>query len=122
MSTTKLFVDDFRPAPEGWYLARTITEALQVLSFFEVTEVSLDHDIMHSIPHKNDPPSSEDSVSCPENFSAVARYIAIMPSMKRPTRVIVHTSNAAASYEILSILADAGITAERRLYSLDNYK
>lgn len=117
----KLFVDDLRPAPEGWYLARTITEALRVLSFFEVQEVSLDHDIMHSVPHKDDPPAIEEAVTCPENFSAVAYFLAVMPPEKRPKRVILHTSNTAAAYAILSILQEAGIPTERKLYSPSNY-
>lgn len=46
----KLFVDDERPAPEGWTLAKTSQEALSILA--EVRElgrtldvISLDHDL-----------------------------------------------------------------------------
>lgn len=118
----KLFVDDLRPQPEGWYLARTITEAIRILAFFDVVEVSLDHDIMHSVPGKEDTPSIEQAVTCPENFSAVAYFIAALPPERRPKRVIVHTTNSAAVYTILEILKEAGILVERKLYSPENYK
>lgn len=40
----KLYVDDIRPAPEGWQQARTVTDAIKFLSNFgnQVTEISLD--------------------------------------------------------------------------------
>lgn len=122
MDKVKLFIDDFRPAPAGWFYAQTITEAQRVLSFFEVEVVSLDHDIMHSIPHKNDSPLIEETVACLENFSAVAYFIAMMPAERRPRKVIVHTANAAVVYSILEILKDAGVAVERKLYHPDNYK
>lgn len=118
----KLFVDDIRPAPPGWYLARTITEALRILSFFPTEIVSLDHDIMHSVPHKEDGPNLEEAVTCPENFSAVAYYIAAMPVDKRPKKVIIHTANSGAVYTIIEVLKEAGVNFERKFYSPDNYK
>ena len=41
----KLFLDDERPCPEGWTLARTFEEAVQLLNEGNVTAVSLDHDL-----------------------------------------------------------------------------
>lgn len=41
----KLFVDDLRPCPDGWVLAKTATEAISVLITGEVRELSLDHDL-----------------------------------------------------------------------------
>jgi hypothetical protein len=117
----KLFVDDLRPNPPGWFLARTITEAIRVLSFFEVEVVSLDHDIMHSVPHKTDGPAFEEAVTCPENFSAVAYYIAAMPADRRPKKLIIHTANAAAVYTIIEILKEANLEIERKLYKPENY-
>jgi hypothetical protein len=50
----KLWVDDERPAPEGWEQARTLSEALLILySMGDVIEcIALDHDLGH--PHYRD--------------------------------------------------------------------
>lgn len=39
----KLWVDDERPAPEGWTWAKTVDEATQALTDNEVTDLSLDY-------------------------------------------------------------------------------
>ena len=41
----KLWVDDERPAPEGWVWAATYSAAIAVLSTGMVDEISLDHDL-----------------------------------------------------------------------------
>ncbi len=43
----KLFVDDERPAPEGWHLATTAEYAIEVLELMHcrIIAVSLDHDL-----------------------------------------------------------------------------
>lgn len=41
----RLYVDDLRPAPDGWVLARTVDEAVRVLRLGNVTELSLDYDL-----------------------------------------------------------------------------
>lgn len=41
----KLYVDDVRPAPEGFELARNYDEAIEFLETGEVTGLSLDHDL-----------------------------------------------------------------------------
>lgn len=46
----KLFVDDERPAPRGWVLATTSTDAIEILHMsakagIQVEVVSLDHDL-----------------------------------------------------------------------------
>jgi hypothetical protein len=41
----KIFVDDVRPCPDGWMLARTIEDAKAYLMRDDITEVSLDHDM-----------------------------------------------------------------------------
>lgn len=40
-----LFVDDVRPVPEGWRVARTIEDAKLLLETGEVDALSLDHDM-----------------------------------------------------------------------------
>lgn len=41
----KLYVDDLRPCPEGWDVARNFHEAIVMLEAVQYDEVSLDHDI-----------------------------------------------------------------------------
>jgi hypothetical protein len=41
----KLYLDDERPAPEGWVLVKTSREAIEVLCTGTVEELSLDHDL-----------------------------------------------------------------------------
>ncbi len=41
----KLYVDDLRPPPIGWTLAKTVDEAIEWLSQGSVTELSLDYDL-----------------------------------------------------------------------------
>lgn len=41
----KLYLDDQRPAPEGWALAKTPEEAIELLKSNRVTHLSLDHDL-----------------------------------------------------------------------------
>jgi hypothetical protein len=41
----KLYVDDLRPPPAGWVLAKTVDEAIELLSRGTVVELSLDYDL-----------------------------------------------------------------------------
>lgn len=41
----KLWLDDERPAPEGWYWAKSPDEALAYLQSYTVLDMSLDHDL-----------------------------------------------------------------------------
>ena len=41
----KLYLDDQRPAPPGWSLAKTADEAVNMLRTGDVTELSLDYDL-----------------------------------------------------------------------------
>lgn len=43
--TTKLWLDDTRPAPEGWVWAKTVEEAIEVMVNNVVSHASLDHDL-----------------------------------------------------------------------------
>lgn len=122
----KLFVDDLRPCPEGWTLARTITEAIRILATQYVTEVSLDHDIMHSvkplelIPLPAGTPVEDPErfmryaengitvpVACPETFEPVAYYLATYPPGKRP-KVVFHTANPSGQVRMKRIIDGFG--------------
>ncbi len=41
----KVYLDDVRPAPDGWVLVRTAREAIAALAAGGVTHISLDHDL-----------------------------------------------------------------------------
>lgn len=41
----RLYLDDIRPAPPGWVLARTADEAIGILRGGGVAEMSLDYDL-----------------------------------------------------------------------------
>lgn len=92
----KLFVDDYRDPPEGFHLAKTITEAIRILSGPIYAEViSLDHDIIYR--------EGKHSFS-EENFTAVARYIAVMPQERLPKVVYIHTASPRGANDIEAIL------------------
>lgn len=94
----KLFVDDYRSAPDGWHLAKTITEAVRILSGpIYCSVVSLDHDIIFR-PGKH---SFSD-----ETFATVARYLAIMPKERLPEIVYIHTASPRGASDIEDILRD----------------
>lgn len=79
----KLFVDDIRECPEGWTLARTITEAISILSTGYVDIVSLDFDIRAC--------ANKRCLNRIETFKPVYEYIALMPN--KPS-IWIHTGNA----------------------------
>jgi len=100
----KLFVDDYRPAPEGWHLAKTITEAVRILSGPVYADVvSLDHDIIYR--------EGKHSFS-EETFATVARYIALMSKERLPKIVYIHTANPTGARDIEEIL-DGIVPTER---------
>lgn len=41
----KMFLDDMRPAPEGWVLVETPEQAIELIGRGQVEEISLDHDL-----------------------------------------------------------------------------
>lgn len=92
----KLFVDDIRKPPEGWQVARTITDAIRILATQEVEEISLDHDIACRLVMGQEHSSEE-------TFEPVARYLALMPAERRP-KISIHTANPGAGQVMAKIL------------------
>lgn len=86
----RLYVDDSRPVPDGWALARTVQEAVAMLDAGGFEEVSLDFVIADRFE---------------DNFAPVARHIAAMPAEKRPRRVYLHTSSSEGARQLKQILA-----------------
>jgi hypothetical protein len=107
----KVFVDDLRDCPKGWQVARTITEAIRILSTQPVEEVSLDHDIMAHV-----------NVASEETFEPVARYLAVLNSileLNNQIKVRIHTSNTTAGKVMADIL---GIEYNYKIYDLKDYE
>jgi len=122
----KLFVDDVRRCPDGWTVARTITEAIRALSLFDVSEVSLDHDIGHEV--RDLETNKMKFFSCTETFEPVAWYIRQMrvinqekywasqngktcgqllednPHYEPKPIVTIHSSNPAGAQKLCNIL------------------
>jgi len=41
----KLWIDDIRPAPQGWRWAKTFAQAIEILQTQPISTVSFDHDL-----------------------------------------------------------------------------
>lgn len=103
MSGMKLYVDDLRRCPDGWKLARTITDAISHLYNGRVDEISLDHDIAFL--------RGTDIRMHKESFLSVALFMAVMPSGLRPRKVRIHTANVDAGWKMHDLLQKAGYTS-----------
>ena len=108
----KLYVDDIRPAPEGWQQARTVTDAIRFLAMFgeQVTDISLDHDISYAV----EVAGTQRPFPSPENFTAVAYFIIshwLSIDAKLP-KITVHSANPVGAGEIQKILAERGVNSE----------
>lgn len=96
----RLYVDDLRRCPEGWKLARTITDAVTHLFNGRVNEISLDHDICFI--------RDGDIRMHKESFMPVCHVLCLLPSSLRPTKVRIHTANVDAGWKMVEILEKAG--------------
>lgn len=93
----KLFIDDIRvpediyPFENDWHLCRTITEAVRLLATQSCRQISLDHDISHSILVNG----IYQPYACDETYESVAWYI--------DTMLNVHTAVSECSSPIKKI-------------------
>lgn len=107
----KLWVDDLIEAPEGWSWAKSNTEAIRILDNpnIHVTELALDHDIMHQIP--NEGAVLVGGSSCTETFEATARFIWAKQTadglVALPLYVTIQTANPVGREILLNILKKA---------------
>ena len=109
----KLYVDDIRPAPEGWQQARTATDAIRFIHQFcdQIDEISLDHDISYAV----EVAGTIRPFPSPENFSAVARFIYVIYSMAGVDslpKIIIHTANPVGAKELDAILSGFTVSIE----------
>ena len=104
----KLWVDDIRPAPEGWTQARTVTSAIAFLYRFsnEVTDISIDHDISYAV----EVAGTQRPFPSPETFMSVAYYIvACFPMM---CGITIHSANPVGSENMRKLFEDNNIPAK----------
>ena len=117
----KLWVDDIRPAPEGWTRARSVTEAIRILATMAVEEVSLDHDISMKVMVGDEEAgfSEPRPFRSNETFEPVAWFIRELarerPSGWYPEMVTLHTANSNGADKMKAILADTVIDVRIRL-------
>lgn len=127
----KLFIDDIRNAPDDtWMTVRTITEAIRIISRYDVREISLDHDISHHVTMgRNGRP-----FPCPETFMAVAYFIcekywqtkavndsdAEMTSLSFAPEITIHTANPVAAEEMGAVFSEFGIEYKVKAYGPAN--
>ena len=120
----KLWVDDIRDAPEGWTLARTISEAFVLLDMYglphpfgykdaHITEVSLDHDISIVVQVEG---KSYNRPS-PDTFQVVAKYMIVKmvgtnPSLCEDIKLTTHSSNPLGRKAIVDLFDDAGFSCK----------
>jgi len=102
MSGMRLYVDDLRRCPEGWKLARTITDAVNHLFNGRVDEISLDHDICFI--------RGGDIRTYKETFMPVCHVLCLLDVDNRPSKVRIHTANVDAGWKMVNMLEQAGYT------------
>ena len=109
----KLFIDDIRRCPQGWEVARNVTEAIRIIATQNVGEISIDHDSSHGT---NENTSTE--VSCPCDFTAVAYFIGekCQNNFINP-KITVHSVNPDGAKRIKNILQHYGLKSQYIPYS-----
>ena len=112
----RLYIDDIRPAPEGWMQARNVTDAIKTIARFglEITEISLDHDISLAVSVSGEyRPFPSD-----ETFQAVAYYMIAyygnyhkgLVNPPHKPKVTIHTANPVGGKELELLLNENGFT------------
>lgn len=85
----KLYLDDIRKCPDGWVVARTAEEAMNLLKQNnDITEVSLDHDL-----------GTEKTGHDVVNF--IEELVVTDPTYN-PPKIHIHTSNPAGRLRMLA--------------------
>lgn len=110
MMTDKLWLDDVRPAPDGWMWAKTVAEAQDILKMGCINTCSLDHDLgadpADGINAKGDSPEG--------SGLDLARWM--IENKLVPRWVVVHSWNPAGAKNIVDVLHDAGYRCIYRPY------
>lgn len=94
-NTVNLYLDDVRPCPVGWTVARSVKEAIAVMEGYMVTEASLDHDLGACSECIDNVPDAAVGLHCPhvpdgQEFVRWMTATGVWPSVKPR----VHSMNA----------------------------
>ncbi len=89
----KVFLDDERPVPEGWVLARWPDEVITLLKTAHVTHISLDHDL-----GDDERGTGYDVVLWMEKAVATSDYV--------PPQITVHSANSSARQKMQAGIAN----------------
>jgi hypothetical protein len=108
MEQIKLWLDDVRPAPKGWYHAHNAAEAKHAFQKYDVTEASLDHDLGNC--EHCDEIQCHHTCECPchENGYHVAKWMAAN-NIWPVNGTACHSANPVGKVNILSVVNRYGI-------------
>lgn len=86
----KVYLDDIRTTPEGWYRTYTAKETIEVLKTGKVVELSLDHDLnlAHYANQDLHEETGYDVLLWIEEQIAVHNNLSILPA-----KIHLHTAN-----------------------------
>lgn len=103
----KVYLDDRKPAPDGWVLTTTPTQTIALLEAGGVTDLSLDHDLADEIAAGTREESTGYDVLLWIEEAIVLR------NFVPPERIDVHSDNGGARAKM-----EAAIRQIRKLYSV----
>lgn len=111
----KLWLDDVRPAPEGWTRAYTAAEAIDLLKIAlnvgdELDDISLDHDLGADPSYGIYARGTSEHCGC----EVVEFLFNRRPFVKNPIRI--HSWNGEEARKMAWILNEAGYDVEIRPY------
>jgi hypothetical protein len=100
----KVFLDDTRPAPEGWVRAYWPEEVIEFLETGEVTDLSLDHDL------------GDDLHGTGYDVLVWLERSVVIDKVRPPANILVHSANAGARGRMLAAVRSIQrrAAAERR--------
>ncbi len=98
----KVYLDDYREAPEGWIRTYTVTETIELLKSGTVTELSLDHDL----GIESETGTGYDVLLWIEREVATTDF--------NPPLIHIHTANSAAAIKMRLAIRNIERIMERR--------
>lgn len=97
-------------------IAENVQEAVELLAERTYDAIFLDHDLL---PHHYE---SNDHDDWANTGLAVARYLRDNPDLQRAATIVVHTRNADAAIDMVTILRETGRTVEYCAFPLLDLK
>lgn len=109
----KVYMDDVRPCPDGWVLARTVEECKVLLTTMDVDAISLDHDMgaceacVEAGTHIGDMQTAETTFYnyCPHAQTGMDMVDWMIEHGRVPPTVYVHSMNPVGSRRMRMALA-----------------